>query len=180
MRPVSACIMRLPAFLLAVLLALPVGVAAQVPLDVAPIPAGPLTPEQLQRVADDIRRLEANPLAPDVQEARSRLIAWVVDSPDVHVTLCGAVLAPLMDTETEANGYLTVQHALSMAAYAVTEGGAEPDRVEANVAGLRGMLGTYRALREAWGERLVHPFLEELATMDDLAAYVRPRLAGCN
>ncbi|HLA64560.1 MAG TPA: hypothetical protein VK610_09030 [Rhodothermales bacterium] len=171
--------MRFVLLLAVLVFALPVAAVAQEPLNVAPIPEGSLTRDQLQRVADDIRRLEANPLAPDVREARARLITWVVESPDVHVTLCGAVLEPLMDTETEGNGYLTVQHALSMAAYAITHEGT-PDRVEANVAGLRGMLGTYAALREAWGERAVHPFLEELATTDDLAAYVRPRLVNCD
>jgi len=116
------------------------------PLGIAQPPSGALSDAQLDRVAADIRRLEAAPLAPDADAARAALLRWLTGSPDVSVTVCSSSARYLGGGDGSLQSALGLQSLLSEAAFRIeTEG--DVGRDEGRVAGAEGMLRAYEAAR---------------------------------
>ncbi len=116
------------------------------PLAIAAPPSGALTDAQLDRVAADIRRLEAAPLAPDADAARRVLLTWLIGSPDVSVTVCSSSARYLGGGDGSLQSALGLQSLLSEAAFRI-EAEGDVGRDEGRVAGAEGMLHAYEAAR---------------------------------
>ena len=143
-------------------------------------PSGALSRDQLTAIAADIRRIEARPLAAGAADGRRNLFRWVVDSPDVSVSLCQGVVGPLVDSNNPNTADLLNLFILSSAAHQIETSGA--DRVATNVAGLEGALAAYTVMLSQQGRRARNSFLEKTRERRDggtLAAYVRSGVSGC-
>jgi hypothetical protein len=53
---------------------------------------GPSTPEERKRAVEVMRKLEADPLNPQLQKDRQWLVNWVIEIPDITVPVCQDVL----------------------------------------------------------------------------------------
>jgi hypothetical protein len=150
-------------------------------LRVAEPPAGPLPPDRLAQIAEDVRRLEAHPLAPDAMDARRVLFTWLQASPDVDVTVCPAAVSPLVDLPHSYKGDLLTQFVLSSAATVLEAAPAGGTMQHATGGGLRGVLAAYRTLQEVDEEMERHAFLEMLGSLDDagLDAFVAGAVVVC-
>lgn len=134
-------------------------------LDIHAPPRRELGHEQLLAVARDIRALEANPLASDAEGARRDLAAWVMDSPDVTVTVCERVVGPLMHSRSRYHDLLAMQFMLSSAAYAVEHPDQASDLARMTAGGLEGILATYAALKAQQGDQAADPVMEQFAAL---------------
>lgn len=156
-------------------------VPAEAALNVPVFPKGRLSPEQLAPVAEAIRRLEANPLAGDVMEARRNLLMWLMDSPDVTVRVCEHVW-PAPPQSSETSGITMTQFLFSSAGFIIEHPDQANDPVAVNLAGLQGALRTYELLKALRGNAAKNRDLEKLLEKrerGELEAYVRAGLARC-
>ena len=141
---------------------------------------GPSTPEERAKAVQLVHALEAEPLHKNGQQARRWLLTWLVDVPEISVTICGDYLAPLYnekDKEREKKyaAEITTQMPFSSAAFIIEHPEQAKDDVAVNKAGLEGSLKAYEAilkikLAAKW------PFLNQLIERRDkgtLEEYVR-------
>lgn len=144
---------------------------------------GTLTADQIDGLARDIRRLENQPLARDAQEARHVLYNYILNSPDIAVTTCEAVMAPLTETATPYQGKLLMQFMLSSAAFVIEHPDQANDPVAVNLDGLIGTLKAYEHLKDADGRK--HPFMEKMEKLrrkdngEKLKSYVEKEVKDC-
>src|SRR5262245_23397540 len=54
--------------------------------------AAPTTPEQRAEMIGLVAKLESAPYAKDASDTRGKVMAWLIEAPDVSVTLCPALL----------------------------------------------------------------------------------------
>lgn len=118
------------------------------PLGIAAPASGALTDAQLDRIAADIRRLEAAPLAPDASDARRVLLVWLINSPDVSITVCPSLSGMGQDERSPLSTALGMQSVFSEAAYRIETDG-EVDLLDGRVQGVEGLLRAYEAARAA-------------------------------
>lgn len=155
-------------------------VAPAVVLGIEAPPPGPLSQTQLTAVARDIRQLEAHPLATDAEPVRQALFFWLTGSPDVHISLCPALVGPLLESDTPYAPLLLTQYTLSMAAFTIEAPEQAEDAVAVAGAGVQGMLHTYRILHEQ--ARAREPFLNTLLGREKdgtLDAFIDDRVDEC-
>ncbi|MGE3800676.1 MAG: hypothetical protein AB7H80_06615 [Candidatus Kapaibacterium sp.] len=145
-------------------------------------PAGSLSTEQLRAVAADIRRLEANPLASDADEATKALMVWSIESPDFTLSMCMGILGGLIGSESKYHSTLLVQFMLSSAAYIIENPEEADNNVKVNVGGLEGVSKTYSILKEQEGDSAKDEFGEMLLKLQEegkLEEHVTEGLKEC-
>ena len=138
-----------------------------------------LTAEQKQQLAVGITRmLEQDPLGEDAKGATVWLTAWLINTPDVTVTMCldqlGATKNEMKQLRKHFPALLLVQPVFSTAAYMIETGETDSLSDPALLAGVKGALSSYRAIvrerpkrRSAAFERLL-----ERETEGTLADYI--------
>lgn len=139
-----------------------------------------LTRSQLASFAAVIRALHDDPSSERALDARRQLLLWLVDSPQVTVTVCGGVLELL--PENPSHPYAS-ELLLSMAASVIEDGRDAADPVAATFRELQGMLLYYTAVLRAEGDTARNPELDSLLAMardDALEPRVREIVAGCD
>ncbi len=62
-----------------------------VPCEASP-KRGPSTPEERARALQVAQRLQSDPLARDLKKEREWLVRWIIDVPDIHVSICASML----------------------------------------------------------------------------------------
>ncbi|MAQ14607.1 MAG: hypothetical protein CMN30_07400 [Sandaracinus sp.] len=124
--------------------------------------------EQLEAIAHFIRRWEQNPYV-EVPEndtdmsTTAAMLAWVAESPDVHVTICPILshLAQREGTGGDPGPALTPGYLFGMTAYLIEHPHAEPESREVQVAGMESGLRWYEAAVRA-GVVTQNTFVDEL------------------
>jgi hypothetical protein len=125
---------------------------SSVQFQVSEPPSGALSQEELEGIAETIRRLEEHPLAEGADKARAILVQWLQASPDVEVSMCPGIAAPLVASESSALRRTMMQHLLSTAAYTIEN--PEADLAAAKLSGLKGALRVYEvSARQKMGPR---------------------------
>lgn len=143
--------------------------------DVSEPSSGPLGQAKLNEIAQTIRRLEQHPMAEGADDARATLVQWLQASPDVEVSMCPGIAAPLVENESATLRRVMMQHLLSTAAYTIEN--PETDLVAAKLSGLKGALRVYEAAREKGAKGLDE--LLELREEGKLKKYVKQGVQSC-
>lgn len=107
---------------------------------------GPSTPEERDKAVTLVRHLEAEPLAADAKEARSWLTVWLIEIPDITVSMCTALLGPDFDMDRKYGAELAVQQGFSAAAFKIERPDQASDESAVNTAAVEGVLRTYQAI----------------------------------
>ena len=123
---------------------------------------GDSTEAERQRYLKVVRALEQSPLTADADHTeRSWALKWLIDVPDIHVSICGGpVMTALAESKKKIAHQLFEQFTLSMGAYAIEHPQPGPESIEQQEAGLDGMLKFY----EAWLKQ--HPN-DHIRAVDD-------------
>ncbi len=156
--------------------------AQETTLNIEQPPSGSLSDEQLRDIAADIRRLEANPLAPHAKEAGSNLMKWGIDSPDISVTMCANVTGGLVTSKSEHKGRLLLQFILSSAAYIIENPAHTDNDVRVNLGGFDGVINAYNTIKGKLGDSATDEFVESLIEMNEegtLEEFVAEGLEEC-
>jgi hypothetical protein len=109
---------------------------------------GPSTPEERDRAVKTAHALQTDPLSPDVQTDREWLIKWLIEVPDISVSLCTSVLGDLGDRKSDYPGALIAAEMASEAAFVIENPDKVKDKGSTYFAGADGALKAYQAIRQ--------------------------------
>lgn len=143
--------------------------------------AAPSNPNDVPRIAAEIRALESTPLTEESRRQRTLLFQWLTESPDVHLKWCAGILTDMPPEDEDYWAGVVVQVILSAAAFVMEHPADSSDDLLVARAGLRGALRTYRATLAALPNR-DSPFLAALAAQEDAGKsddYIRSRMSAC-
>lgn len=141
----------------------------------------PTSSDAKARMIQRIGHLESDPYAKDGKEARREVLLWLVDAPDVSVSICTDVLGDIKKLTGDDGATLTTQLAFSEAKYILEHPEKAADRHAVNVAGVEGVLRTYEAMKQAKPKVRFDTMdqLLEMRAAGGLDAFVDAGLAHC-
>lgn len=136
---------------------------------------GPSTPEERAKVVQIARALESEPLHENAKKAREGLFYWIVNVPDITVTLCTDYLSGLYKDKKNYSSELAMQMTFSSVAFIIENPAQAQDDVAVQKAGVEGTLRAYEAILKE-KPKAKWPFLDDLIQRRDkgtLEEYVR-------
>jgi len=143
-------------------------------------PASPA--DQKATFVKGTRLLEQDPFAKDAKRIRSALLMWLIEAPDVSVTLCSEFLEPV-GKKFKYAPELTGQFTYGMGAFIIENPSKAGDQTAVYAGGLESASRMYEAMLKAKPEAK-DAFLDSLVetrTKGETAAYVESVLkkGGC-
>lgn len=139
------------------------------------------SPEDRSRFIAITRNLEEDPLRADARADRTWALDWLMEAPDVSVTICQTSLGGLED-DYPHNGAILLQYAFVMAVLIIEHPETAGDMNTQQAAGIEGALRAYRAILGAEpGAR--SPALDSLLEIEargGVAEYVQSNAANCS
>jgi hypothetical protein len=127
---------------------------------------GPSTAEERTRAVKIARALEADPLAKDAKENREWVIQWIVDIPDITVTVCDEYFGTVSKTTKGHAREVINQMVISSAAFMIEHPDKVKDEQAIATAGLLGSLKSYQAiLKQEPDSRW--PYIDKIVMMRD-------------
>ncbi len=142
---------------------------------------GPSTPEERAYARKIAADLEANPLGKRAKEERKAMLVFIIQIPDVSVTVCDEVVGPLIDSSYTYRSELMTQTMISAAVFVFDHPGEANNEPAKQLAGVRGMLRAYRSILEK-RPRAHSDFLDRLFAMDakgSLERWVKEQTGKC-
>ena len=143
---------------------------------------GPSTPEERARLVAIARKLEAAPLDSSLNAEREWAVKWLIEVPDLTVSLCTSVLGKdFLKTKYKYSSNLVVQLTLSSAAFIIEHPDQAGDKVAMYTAGAEGALKAYAAILKD-NPKAKWKALDEAVEKQGqghLADYVRENSQGC-
>jgi carboxypeptidase Q len=127
---------------------------------------GPSTPEERARVVALVEKLQSNPIDPQLQSERQWALRWLIEVPDVSVTMCSDLLKPVLGSKYKYEPDLIAFHTLASAAFVIKNPGANLFTV--NKAALESTLAAYQAILQA----------KPKATLKGMDALVQMKING--
>jgi hypothetical protein len=161
-----------------VVLLMTLAVAASLPA--AAKTRGPSTPEERTRALEYARSLEQNPLAKDSLGKRMWLTQWLVEVPDITVTVCCKDLKTLDKVNDTYSNQLQMQVLYSQVAFLLQHPGIK-DPTAVTAAGIAGTLRAYRAIQR-FDPTVMYPVLDDLIALErqgKLQQYVVQQKTSC-
>ncbi len=142
---------------------------------------GPSTPEERKQALDMIQRLEADPLNPSLTREREWVLKWIIEIPDVHVSVC-VFLDKLPKGNKKDSANIVLAQMFSQAAFVLQNPGKQDDVLAESQAGVEGALRVYEALLKA-NPKDEQPYLADLIQRRNagtLAQWVKEHGASCH
>jgi hypothetical protein len=127
---------------------------------------GPSTAEERARAVKIARALENDPLAKDAKENRDWVIQWIVDIPDITVTVCDEYFGTLTKPVRGHTREIVNQMVISSAAYMIEHPDKVKDEQAIATAGLLGSLKTYQAILKQEPDAR-WPYIDKIVQMRD-------------
>jgi hypothetical protein len=140
------------------------------------------SPEDRQRFLSVMRNLEQAPLKKSLKPDRAWAMEWLINAPDISVTLCAEPLGGVETSEYRYAGEILTQQMFSMAAVLIEHPEKANDPVAQQMAGVEGALVAYRAILREKPEAK-SPALEtalQSQARGELPAFVRQAWIRCS
>src|SRR5665213_3022057 len=127
---------------------------------------GPSTSEERARAVKIAHGLEDDPLAKDAKDNRDWVIQWIVDIPDITVTVCDDYFGPLSKPMHAHARDIVNQMVISSAAFLIEHPDKAKDEQAVATAGLLGALKAYQSvLKQEPDARW--PYVDKIILMRD-------------
>ncbi len=104
----------------------------------------PSTPEDKARFVVVTKHLEENPLDESLASDREWALKWLIQAPDVHVSLCTGVLGDFMKEKYKHSPQIVMQLTFSTGAYVVEH--PDADKSAQYLGGVEGTLRAYKSI----------------------------------
>jgi len=129
------------------------------------------------------RLLEQEPLSKNAKKIREGLLIWLIQAPDVSVTLCSDFLSPIMDKKYKYSSEATGQFTYGMGAFIIENPASAKDNNAVYEAGLESVLKMYESILKEKPKE-VNEFMSSMIEKRDkrqLAEYITDILSkgGC-
>ncbi|HWN08532.1 MAG TPA: hypothetical protein VNO50_04550 [Pyrinomonadaceae bacterium] len=142
----------------------------------------PSTAAALKRAVEIATLLENDPLNKNAKALRSDLLFFIIQAPDIRVHLCSGVLGDGKKIKGDYESIIFAQLTFSQAKFVIEHPDQAGDRNQESLAGVEGVLRTYKNIKLAKPKAKVE-LLEELLAKQQagqLAEYVKTAAAaGC-
>jgi len=141
----------------------------------------PTEEEKKQLAVKLTRLLEKDPFHEDAKEMRKWLTFWLIEVPDVSVSLCGSFLGPVFDKNQKNSAELFVQSGYAQAVFIIENPEQADNAFEAYKAGLLGTLRTYESILASKPKAQLK-YMDHLIELRDNGAlddYVREKMKEC-
>jgi len=127
---------------------------------------GPSTAEERTRAVKIAHDLEDDPLGKDAKDNRAWVIQWIVDIPDITVTVCDDYFGTISKSLRGHSREIVNQMAISSAAFMIEHPDKAKDDQAVATAGLLGSLKAYQSvLKQEPDSRW--PYLDKIVMMRD-------------
>lgn len=141
----------------------------------------PSTPEQRKRAVEIATFLETNPLAKEAKDQRSALLFFLIEAPDITVTICTNVLGESKQLKGDYKSELVGQLAFSQGKFVIENPDKAKDETAVQLAGVEGVLRTWQAIKTA-KPKAKFPLMDELLQKQQegtLGEYAKTGMTGC-
>src|SRR4029453_16109922 len=140
------------------------------------------SPETRAEMIRLIDNLEKHPGDPNSGEARSKVLAWLTEAPDVSVNVCGQLIGGLEKYKEEQGGDLLLTLMFSEARFILENPDKASDDNAVHLAGVEGTLRTYSAMKAEDPKLKLAPLeaLAKLQAEQKLAEHVAKVAAKCH
>ena len=126
---------------------------------------GPSTPEERKKMVELITFLENEPLAKEAKERRKEVLIWLAQVPDITVKLCADVLGGMNKINGDYSSELITQQAFSEAKFVIENPDKSKDEYSVYLAGVEGILRTYKAIKKEKPKVKIEAFEELLSLL---------------
>jgi hypothetical protein len=127
---------------------------------------GPSTAEERARAVKVAHELETDPLAKDAKDNREWVIQWIVDIPDITVTVCNDYFGTLPKVPRGHSPEIVNQMAISSAAFMIEHPDKAKDEQAIATAGLLGSLKAYQSILKQEPDAR-WPYIDKIIQMRD-------------
>ncbi len=142
---------------------------------------GPSTPEERKRAVEITTLLETDPLNKDAQSLSRELLIWLIEIPDISVTICTGMLGDYSKIKGEYAGTITTQLSFAETKFVIEHPEQANDEYQVYLAGVEGVLRTYQNIQKAKAKVRLEP-LEQLLVKQqagELPEFIRNAMLGC-
>jgi len=143
---------------------------------------GPSTPEERRRAVEIATLLENDPLNKNAQALSRELLIWLIEIPDITVTICTGMLGDYSKIKGDYAGTLTTQLSFAETKFVIEHPEQAKDEYQVYLAGVESALKTYQNIKKVKPKVRLEP-LEELLLKQqagELPEFVKNAMAGCN
>lgn len=142
---------------------------------------GPSTPEERKRAVEIATLLENDPLNKDQKSLSRELLLWLIDVPDISVSLCTSVLGDYTKIKGDYAPTITTQLSFSEAKFIIEHPEQAHDEYQIYLAGVEGVLKTYQNIKKAKPKVKMEPLEALLAKQQsgELGDFVKSAMPGC-
>ena len=110
---------------------------------------GPSTPEERKHAVEMATFLEKNPLAKEAKKYRETLLYFLIEVPDIEITICANLLGDLKNLKGDYQSELVTQLTFSQAKFIIENPDKAKDAATVYLAGVEGVLRTWQAIKVA-------------------------------
>ena len=141
----------------------------------------PSTPEQLKRAVEMATFLETNPLAKEAKDVRAALLYFLIQAPDITVTLCTNVLGESKRFKGDYEAEVVTQLTFSQAKFMLENPDKAQDDEAVQLGAVEGVLRTWQAIKTA-KPKAKFALMDELLQKQQagtLAEHVKEGMKAC-
>ncbi len=142
---------------------------------------GPATAAERARAVEIATLLENDPLNKNAQKLSRELLIWLIEVPDITVTICTGMLGDYSKIKGDYAGTITTQLSFAETKFVIEHPEEAKDEYRVYLAGVESALKTYQNIKKAKPRVRLEP-LEELLVKQQagqLPEFVRNAMASC-
>ncbi len=142
---------------------------------------GPSTPEERKRAVEVATLLEKDPLNKNAKDLSRELLTWLIEIPDLTVTICTGMLGDYAKIKGDYAGTITTQLSFAETRFVIEHPEQAKDEYQVYLAGVESALRTYQNIKKAKPKVRLEP-LEELLVKQqagELPAFIKNAMVGC-
>ena len=142
---------------------------------------GPSTPQERKRAVEIATLLENDPLNKNAKDLSRELLTWLIEIPDITVTICTGMLGDYSKIKGDYAGTITTQLSFAETRFVIEHPEEAKDEYQVYLAGVESALRTYQNIKKAKPKVRLEP-LEELLVKQQagqLPEFVRNTMVGC-
>lgn len=142
---------------------------------------GPSTAAERARAVEIATLLENDPLNKNAKALSKELLIWLIEIPDITVTICTGMLGDYSKIKGEYAGTITTQLSFAETRFVIEHPEEAKDEYRVYLAGVESALRTYQNIKKAKPRVRLEPMEELLVKQQagQLPEFVRNAMAGC-
>jgi hypothetical protein len=142
---------------------------------------GPSTAAERARAVEIATLLENDPLNKNAKALSREILIWLIEIPDITVTICTGMLGDYSKIKGEYAGNITTQLSFAETKFVIEHPEEAKDEYRVYLAGVESALRTYQNIKKAKPRVRLEPMEELLVKQQagQLPEFIRNAMVGC-